>query len=54
MESKFSKSPLDHFMQMMNKKQLFEYLDKLRKDNPAEYATFLEKHEDDLREIGYQ
>jgi len=38
----------------MNKKQLFEYLDKLRIENPAEYTKFVDKHEDDLREIGYQ
>jgi len=41
------------FLNMMNKKILFNHLDKLRKDSPAEYAEFVEKHENDLRTTGY-
>jgi len=36
-----------------NKRYLFAHLDKMRKENPAEYSAFLDKHESDLRDSGY-
>jgi HSP90 family molecular chaperone len=36
-----------------NKQQLFAHLDKMRKENPAEYSAFLDAHESDLRDSGY-
>jgi hypothetical protein len=41
------------FQDGMNKKFLFEHLDNLRKNSPADYSKFVDAHEDDLRAIGY-
>ena len=47
------KDPIRDLLHATNKKHLFETLDKMRKENPAEYSAFLDKHESDLRDTGY-